>query len=152
MLEGAGGAVLYFGLKYLAYSAWMFYALKLFADPASIPRALLLGLGRSAMGIGFGLVIFVCTLLVFAAVSETTTGNIVPQVVAYLGVYVPVRWIEWGIMEVLVRRGQSKGGGFLLGYDRRGRLWRLGGIGVSCLADLVVITQLGSLPVGRFMC
>jgi hypothetical protein len=40
MLEGAGGAVLYFGLKYLAYSAGMFYALKLFADSASIPRAL----------------------------------------------------------------------------------------------------------------
>ena len=152
MLEGPAGAAVYFGLKYLAYSAWMLYALKLFADRVSVPRALLLGLGRSAMGIGFGAVIFCFSILVLAAASETAAGMVVTQVIVYLSVYVPVRWIEWGIMEAVVRRGQVKRGNFLIGHDLRGRMWRLGGIGVSCLADVVLISQIGSLPIGRFMC
>jgi hypothetical protein len=152
MFEGAAGAGLYFGLKYLAYSAWMLYALKLFADRVSVPRALRLGLGRSAMGIGVGALIFVGGILMLAATSNSSMGIVASQVIVYLCVYVPVRWIEWGIMEAVVRRPRPQGGSFLSGYDGRGRLWRMGGIAVSCLADVVMIWQLGSLPLGRFMC
>jgi hypothetical protein len=151
MLEGPAGAAIYFGLKYLAYSAWMLWGLRLFSDRAGLRRALLLGFVRSCMGIGFGALIFVFSLLVLAAASSLNQGMVAVQVLVYLSVYVPIRWLEWGIMEVIVRRGH-KGGGLLLGYDGRGRLWRLGGIAVSCLADLVLVLQLGSLPLGRFMC
>jgi hypothetical protein len=42
--------------------------------------------------------------------------------------------------------------GFLLGETAWNRVWRLGGIVISCLADIPVIVDTGGLPVGRFMC
>jgi len=66
-------------------------------------------------------------------------------------VYVPVRWIEWGIMSLfLVSPGGSR---FFLGQGRADRFWRIGGIGISCLADIPLIISLGGvIPTGRFLC
>jgi hypothetical protein len=60
-------------------------------------------------------------------------------------------------MSALLNRGNGSFASFFLGRDWRDRLWRLGGIAVSHLADLPLIAG-GSggptemLPVGRFLC
>jgi hypothetical protein len=57
----------------------------------------------------------------------------------YLGIYVPVRWLEWSVMDRAIGVGSNG--------------WRARGIGVSFLADALQMALFGSLiPVGRFMC
>ena len=41
---------------------------------------------------------------------------------------------------------------FIDGLNARGRLWRLGGIVVSYLADLPFLISEGGLPHGRILC
>jgi hypothetical protein len=42
---------------------------------------------------------------------------------------------------------------FLLGERKPDRLWRLGGIVISCLADIPLVISLGGvIPTGRFLC
>ena len=46
-----------------------------------------------------------------------------------------------------------EGAGFLVGESKPDRLWRLGGIVISCLADIPLIISLGGvIPTGRFLC
>ena len=70
---------------------------------------------------------------------------------AYLAVYVPVRWFEWALIELFLSSAARTLGGFVLSSGRT-RPWRIGGILVSCLADVPVMLALGGLPMGRFMC
>jgi hypothetical protein len=66
---------------------------------------------------------------------------------------VPVRWVEWGIFEVALQPSARAWDVFTLSADPRVRRWRLGGIVISCLADVPVMIALGGvLPVGRFLC
>ena len=75
------------------------------------------------------------------------------NVIAYLSVYVPVRWIEWTIMAILILPGPISPWHWIVGNGRMDRLWRLGGIAISCLADIPLIVSLGGvIPVGRFLC
>jgi hypothetical protein len=68
-------------------------------------------------------------------------------------VYVPVRWVEWGIIEALLLSPAARGArGFLLGGGGAARRWRLGGAALSCLADVPLMLASGGLPVGRLMC
>jgi len=41
---------------------------------------------------------------------------------------------------------------FLVGDTATSRLWRLGGIVISCLADIPMIISVGGLPLGRLVC
>lgn len=136
----------YFATKLAAYVLWLFVGLRLLRPvEASFLRALALGTLRLLMGFGFGLVIWLGGSLVYEKVGSS--------VVAYLSVYVPVRWIEWGIFEVALDRQSRSLKGFLLSSSTRGVGWRVGGIVISCLADIPVIVSLGgNLAVGRFMC
>ncbi len=72
----------------------------------------------------------------------------------YFEIYAPVRWIEWSIMAVVLARSRTES--FFLGGSNTSRLWRLGGIVVSHLADIPLILSAGRvtgiLPVGRFLC
>jgi hypothetical protein len=72
--------------------------------------------------------------------------------IAYLAVYVPIRWLEWSVIAFFLTPGARTFGGFLLGSTARDRGWRLGGIALSCAADIPVILSVGGLPLGRFMC
>jgi hypothetical protein len=149
--------VLYFVVKGLAYSAWCYLGLYLFR-PASDPKpwlAVLLGGVRLAMGLGFGFVIWRASSAIFPALRDAS-GDLpafVPSALTYLAVYVPVRWIEWGIFEFGLKRDARSAQAFLLGGGSRSRRWRVGGIAISCLADIPVIAAMGgTIPVGRFMC
>jgi hypothetical protein len=62
-----------------------------------------------------------------------------------------VRWIEWSIMAAILVPGSF--GQFFVGAAKPDRLWRLGGIVISCLADIPLILSLGGvIPTGRFLC
>jgi len=147
----------YFVIKLAAYSGWLALGLSWFSSPGRsiAPWALFLGALRLLMGLGFGLVIWFLGSLVFAGVGELLPGDsdAFVNVVTYLAVYIPVRWIEWAIFDLILSRDTRSLKGFLFGIASRHRLWRLGGIAVSCLADIPVVVALGGiLPVGRFMC
>jgi hypothetical protein len=81
-------------------------------------------------------------------------GNGLPQnILTYVLVYVPVRWIEWSIMAALIVPGSFPFVRRISGTSPRDRNWRLGGIAISCLADIPLIVSLGGvIPTGRFLC
>jgi len=145
------GAILYFGIKFVAYALWCLLGLRLFQPSRTSRIAIAIGLGalRSFMGLGFGLGIWLVGSLVYSALSHLPA----PSVPTYLLVYVPVRWLEWSIMLVIVCPPCRSAAGFFLGLAQGDRLWRVGGIVLSCLSDIPMIISLGGiLPVGRFMC
>lgn len=141
-------AILYLVVKFLAYSGWMFFGLrKLRDDPSPLLRSLLLGLLRLCLGFFFGVLIY----LLSSALMSLSGYGAGQNVIAYLLAYVPVRWIEWGIMSMFLI--SPDGASFLVGESKPDRLWRLGGIVISCLADIPLIVSLGGvIPTGRFLC
>jgi hypothetical protein len=145
------GALLYLGLKFLAYAGWCYVGLKQFRPDLEVrlPRSLAYGLLRLFLGFFFGVLIF----LLSSSLMSMLGSGLSPNVATYLAVYVPVRWIEWAIMAILIVPDTSSFFDWAAGTDSRDRLWRLGGIAISCLADIPLIASLGGVvPVGRFLC
>lgn len=139
---------LYGAGKVLAYSA-VCYACVTWVHRRSRAWLLagLLGVLRAAMGLLFGVGIFLLSSALIG--SATSLGA---QGFAYLTIYVPVRWIEWGLIALIAVPATRSVEGFLLGSSARERCWRLLGVLVSCAADVPVWLVVGGLPVGRFMC
>jgi len=101
------------------------------------------------MGFFFGILIY---FLGSALITRIGTG-LPENAITYLAVYVPVRWIEWSIMSAILNRDPKANSPWLFGWSARDRYWRLGGIVVSCFADIPLIYSLGGIiPTGRFMC
>jgi len=145
------GALLYFGGKFLAYSVWCYFGLRGFRPQNShtLGRAIIYGAIRLALGFFFGILIY----LLSSALITSLAPGLPENVIAYLAVYVPVRWIEWTIMAILIMPGPISPSHWIVGSGRMDRLWRLGGIAISCLADIPLIVSLGGvIPVGRFLC
>jgi len=142
------GAILYLVVKFFAYSGWMFFGLRrLRNERSALLRSGLLGLLRLCLGFFFGVLIYLLSSGLLSLVGYGLGQN----VAAYLLVYAPVRWIEWGIMSMFLISGD--GASFLVGRGKADRLWRLGGIVISCLADIPLIVSLGGvIPTGRFLC
>ena len=152
-MDGPFQLIVYVAIKFLAYFTWCALGVR-FLDPhkrSTIRSGLLFGSLRLLLGVVVGVSIF----LLGGIMHWAAWNNLVLQ---YLTVYVPVRWFEWGLMELLIVRDQSHGPLFslLAGGDAKTRLWRLGGIVVSHLADLPLIFGSGGvhemLPGGRFLC
>jgi len=145
------GAILYIGIKYAAYTLWCLLGLRLFQPSRSSRVAIAMGFGvlRLLMGLCFGVGIWLIASLVYTALSHAPFSS----VLTYLLAYIPIRWVEWSIMLVLISASCRSPSGFFLGCAKSDRLWRAGGIILSCLADIPMIITLGGiLPVGRFMC
>lgn len=143
-MEGAG-ALLYVALKLAAYIGWCILGVRVHGPRERfVLKGVLYGVLRAVMGLVFGLVaiLFLVNLL-----ENRVTRN---SIVLYLAVYIPVRWVEWSLMAILMDRGHRTFSKFLVGKGSGTRLWRLGGIVISCLADIPML--LDGLPVGRFMC
>jgi hypothetical protein len=141
----------YFVAKFVAYCVWCYVGLRLFrsGERLMIPRAFGYGTLRLAMGLFFGILIYLLSSALITSLAPSLPGN----AIAYLAVYVPVRWVEWTIMAVLILPGSIYFSEWIVGTGRKDRLWRLGGIAISCLADIPLIVSLGGvIPVGRFLC
>ncbi len=145
------GALLYFGLKFLAYTVWCYFGLFKFRhelQPAW-PRAVAYGFLRLFMGLFFGVLIWLLSTTLMTRLGYGFSQN----VLTYLLVYVPVRWIEWTIMAMIIMPASFPLWRWAGGTNINDRSWRLGGIAISCLADIPLIVSLGGVvPVGRFLC
>jgi hypothetical protein len=145
------GALLYFGGKFLAYSVWCYFGLRTFRPQSALApgRAMIYGAIRLSLGFFFGILIYLLSSALITSLSPGLPENFV----TYLVVYVPVRWIEWTIMAILIMPGPISPSRWIVGNGRPDRLWRLGGIAISCLADIALIVSVGGvIPVGRFLC
>jgi len=142
------GAILYLAVKYVAYTGWMFFGLcKLRNEQSPLFRSSLLGLFRLGLGFFFGVLIYLLSSALMSQLGFSSGSSII----TYLAVYVPVRWIEWSIMAALLIPGSFAQ--FFVGAAKPDRLWRVGGIVISCLADIPLVVSLGGvIPTGRFLC
>lgn len=140
----------YLFLKFCAYAFWCYRGIERFqpGTRSAAAAALRLGALRSFLGLGFGFLIWFGALLVVFELSPSTLG----QAVAYSVVYVPIRWIEWSVILIIILSPARTIKGFFVGLGKDDRLWRVGGVAISCLADVPLIAAVGGLPVGRFMC
>jgi hypothetical protein len=112
-------------------------------------RSLLYGFLRLLMGLFFAVVIWLISSIVLSHIGYGLPQNIL----TYVLVYVPVRWIEWSIMATLIVPDSFSLLRWISGTSPRDRNWRLGGIVISCLADIPLIASLGGvIPTGRFLC
>jgi hypothetical protein len=142
---------LYLLIKLIAYCLWCYLGLRLFRPQETrfLGGALRFGILRLFLGFFFGLVIFF-----LAAFWNHAFGSGLPQnILTYLAAYVPVRWIEWTIMAALLTPGLLSTPHWFIGNASRDRWWRLGGIVISCVADIPFIVAFnGPIPTGRFLC
>jgi hypothetical protein len=142
----AAGPLIYALVKIVAYVSWCGLGARVHDHQDRVwLKAVLYGLLRLGMGAFLGLIVIVA----LANMIEPKLHN---QVATYLIVYVPVRWGEWSVVAFLMDPGHRTPGNLFFGRTMKSRLWRLGGIVISCLADIPVILSCGGLPVGRFMC
>jgi len=148
---GALDSPLYFVVKLIAYCVWCYVGLRLFQSEAKLLPAKAVGFGilRLFMGFFFGILIYLLSSMLITHIGAGLPEN----AITYLAVYVPVRWIEWSIMAAILYRGTTRPYPWFLGEKSRDRCWRVGGIGISCLADIPLVISLGGIiPTGRFMC
>lgn len=140
--------LIYILVKFFAYAAWCGFGVRLIVnEKPRVATALRYGFARLVLGVFFGVGIFI----VGGMMHLNTPGNAWPL---YFGIYAPVRWIEWSIMAMMIASGKKREP-FLVGANNNSRIWRLGGILVSHLADIPLILSehvTGMLPVGRFLC
>ena len=145
------GALFYVGAKFMAYTLWCYWGLFLFrrAQNYRYFRALRYGFFRLFLGFFFGVLIWLLSSSLMSKLGYGLSQNIA----TYLLVYVPVRWVEWTIMAIIVVPGSRSLSRWFVGTGMNDRLWRLGGIAISCLADIPLISSLGGvIPTGRFLC
>jgi hypothetical protein len=128
--------------KYIAYSLWCWLGFRLLAPTyATLLMTAKYGALRWFIGLGFGLL------------AALALGSVSPESVTalYLGVYVPLRVIEWGIMAVLIQRSSTTDQ--TLFRNSHAWLWVLGGIVVSFASDLASPEGMaGRFCVGRCLC
>jgi hypothetical protein len=141
--------VLYVILKYAAYVSWCYVALKKFRPPsddlASI--AFRFGFYRLLIGLFFGGALGFGLFAVGSALTHGGGGAFV-----YICIYLPIRWVEWTIMSVVIFRESCYPKRWPIGLSKGDSLWRLGGIGVSFLADIPVLVAMNGFSVGRILC
>jgi hypothetical protein len=143
---GCLGPILYGLVKTGAYMGWSYWGAKIHGHhDRLLLKGVLYGLIRVVMGGVLGLVLI---LWLVNMLSQATHSS----VLLYLAVYVPVRWMEWSIMAVVMDREHRSLKNFLVGRTGSSLLWRAGGIVISCLADVPMMIVTGGLPIGRFMC
>lgn len=130
----------YAGVKLLAYTFWAYLGVRLFAERTQhrISLSVLYGFARLLMGFLLGILIFV-----FALELNNSINN---PWLTYVAIYVPARIVEWGIMFLIISRCYSK--------PKQAVLWIIGGIAISCLADipLGIIAGWQFVPYGRPLC
>ena len=121
-------------LKLVAHAFW------------GIAGVRLLDRGRdraTAVGIMWGtmrtLLGFITGLLVYAA-TRNTTYAFRTATSTYLGIYIPLRFVEWYLMARLVRQNGK--------FSRRDALWIAGGVVISFIADVPMMHH-GIVPAGR---
>lgn len=126
-------------LKFVIYIVWCFYGIRLF-NPKWQGQALKgIGLGFVKLLIGitfnFILVIRVMDELPFLNLYMYKYGFIL----MYFAIHIPLRWVEWAIMDMIVSPTSATLKSFLFGYSKSSRFWRTGGIIISFTTDILIL-------------
>ncbi|MDR1888077.1 MAG: hypothetical protein LBQ81_01610 [Zoogloeaceae bacterium] len=129
-------------VKFFSYSFWCLLGFYVLAPTrVSLWRAFGYGALRWLLGLFFG----VAAAIALGSVSAGSVGAL------YVGVYVPLRVIEWTIMAYLIHRPSSMQCAPV--KNARVWLWVLGGILVSFASDLASPEGMaGRFCVGRCLC
>ena len=128
--------VLYVLIKLALYTGWCWVGLLLFRPVPGWGKATALGILRLAIGVLFGVSIFI----VVPAQRDDVLWK-------YLAIYSPVRMVEWLILAwIIIRKSDDKRPGTAL-------LWCFGGIVVSFVADFASPEGVaGHFCIGRCLC
>lgn len=147
--------IIYILLKLIAYIFWCRLGVnKLsFLIKYQGSAAIFLGVLRLIMGIVLGT--YAITYLA-SFIYRLTSFN---KWIIYFLCYVPVRIIEWGIIFIIihiinltVKKSLDNIPNQQLYKLQDVFYWILGGIVISCLADLPILLTFGSAPFGRIFC
>lgn len=145
-MDDSVGVLVYVVVKVGAYIGWCTQGARLHGHRDRLLwKGVVFGILRALMGAILGLYGILWLVGVLAHVTKN-------EPLLYVGAYVPVRWVEWSLMAVLMDQDHRTGANFWIGRNATTRLWRLGGIVISCLADLPMMIGTGGIPVGRFWC
>ena len=138
-------AFTYIVVKLGVYALWCWYGIRLLTPwrKASAPMAF--GFALVRMAIGFVLGYFWSSWLHDPS-SEYSRLGFDPKV--FLAGLIILRWLVWSLVSFLIRLPQ--GAPSPLGVSRADWLWRLGGVGLSYLADVLVLV--GLVGVGGIVC
>jgi hypothetical protein len=138
--------LLYVALKFGAYAAWCALGLLVVRRAVTVWGSLKFGLLRLGIGIGFGLTIFIVGGMMHLDPPAHPLA-------VYIGVYAPVRLVEWLILYAILRSPALQDTPRSAGAAMP---WVFGGILVSFLADIPMLLMYEGaeqfLPVGRFLC
>ena len=129
--------IIYVLIKLAFYTAWCWLGLHLWLPgPPRWRKATVLGILRLAIGIVFGVTIFITV--------PVQRDDVLWK---YLAIYTPVRLVEWLILAWIIRRkSENKSISTTLA-------WCVGGIVVSFVADFASPEGLaGHFCVGRCLC
>ena len=143
--------VFYVSVKLICYIGWSWVALRLWRGSTSIPwswvglrllresairKAIGFGILRLAIGVAFGITIFI--------IVPVQRDEVFWK---YLAIYTPVRMVEWLILAGIIGRSSERQ------TTRSVVLWCLGGIVVSFAADFASPEGVaGHFCVGRCLC
>jgi hypothetical protein len=134
---------IYFSAKYAAYAAWCGLGLRWLDPSRPARRRLALLFGAMRLGLGFLLGFLLWNFPRIPGFDpETMLGGALPF---YFVLFPPMRWLEWSLVALLLDPSSRSRGAFLVGASARARLWRLGGVGLSFLADGAVFLVLANL-------
>ena len=139
--------VIYVGVKLVLYALWCRYGIRLLTPlrSASAPRAFGFALARLALGFALG---FVWAFLLNRLAPSAEYSRLGFDPVAFVAGLLVLRWLVWSGVSYLIRL--PSGGLSPLGVSTADRLWRLGGVGLSFLADIFVLA--GMVGVGGVVC
>ena len=133
---------IYIALKLAGYITWSTIGAVSFRRQGS-PMLTGIALGTVRLVIGWA------TGLVVALVALSIASGSIP--LFYFAVLAVVRWFEWGAIELMLAEDSATPSAFVGGFTRGGRLWRVGGVAVSYLADAPFLL-VGGFPGGRIFC
>lgn len=134
------GILVYFLIKALAYVGWCGQGARLHGHGDRLTlRAFVYGFVRLVLGLIVGL------FLIYPLVNAL--DRVIPNhVILYFALYVPIRWFEWSLLAVIMDLDHRTPRHFLVGDTSASRLWRLGGIAISCVSDLPILIASDGLP------
>jgi hypothetical protein len=123
-------------IKLLAFIGWSyqgFFYLKLHYSHPKL-RAIVYGLIRLLIGLLLALALASFAMMIFDSQKPILTG-----LIAYIIVYLPMRWFEWGLLEIIMSPKSRSFNYFIFGINKLSRRWRLGGLLICGLLDLSLI-------------
>lgn len=124
-------------LKYLSYAAWCGLLSRAYNPERRLWRTAW-GLGIVRLFIG----IIVGAILTYSGIQIEFGTH---YVFTWVALMLPVRWLEWSVMALILAKSGFDPAKFLLGVNGKLRAWQLGGIVVSFATDFLMMMAAGSI-------